>query len=116
LYGFGNVLEAAADKAEYQNKLSSYLIELSCQDQWIATGIINNRATNDSFGSNLLQCLLELKDQKNQSDQLVCPALSKNDENMVKELKGRASRYHSELPFKCKTELSDPPSDSKKSF
>ena len=114
LHGFGNKPKGAENETEYQNKLSIYLIGLSCQDQWVATGIIENRIWNDAFDSNLSQCLLALKDQKNQSDQLVCPALSEIDEDTVTSLKRIAAIKYSDKTlqssFECKTELSDPPS------
>ena len=116
LYGFGNQLKGANNKSEHQSKLSAYLIELSCQDQWVATGIINNRIRDNSFGRNLSQCLMSLKDQKNQSNQLVCPALSEIDEDTITRLKEIAPRNDpnnlTQLPFKCQTELSNPPPES----
>ncbi len=116
LYGFGNNLNAAENESKYQHMLTTYLIELSCQDQWRATGIIKYRINEDSFGSNLSQCLLLLKDQKNQSDQLVCPALSRIDEATVTRLKEIVANNDPDNPtqhaFICQTELSDPPSGS----
>ncbi len=87
LYGFGNTLEAAKDETSYQNDLAAYLINLSCQDQSVATGIIRHRIQDDwkrdalSFFDNqeresfplkthFAQCLLELKDQKNKTSKL----------------------------------------------
>ncbi len=124
LYGSENQLNGAVNESNYQNNLSAYLIELSCQDQWVATGIIKNRTVYRPFGSrlynsfviNLSQCLLSLIDQKNQSDQLVCPALSEIGEDTVTRLKGIAAIKYSgmttEPTLECKTELSDPPSDN----
>lgn len=99
LYGFGNKLNAVENETEYQNKLSSYLIELSCQDQWIATGIINHRIEYGSFGSSLSQRLLSLKNQKNQSEEHVCPALSEIDANTIRKLERIAKKKKSNDPI-----------------
>ncbi len=113
LNGFGNELKGAKNKSEHQSELFVYLIKLSCQDPSIAQDIINNRIVKKdySFGSNLSQCLLSLKDKKNQSDHLVCPALSLIDEDIVTSLKERAAEKDSDnviqTTFECKTEYSD---------
>lgn len=108
LLGFWGGLKAAGDWVDYQNKLAEYWIELFCKDRWIVQGIIRHRINSD-----IAQCLLSLKDKKNQFNQLVCPAMSKVDDQALEILNiTAAAKKNSDdtitSTFSCRTERSDP--------
>lgn len=107
-----NVLKFARDKADYENRLAGYLIELSCQDRWIAQGITRHRINSSTVASDIAQCLLSLKDQRNQADQLICPAISEIDQATVELLQKAAVKKNFDatiIPtFSCRAERSDP--------
>jgi len=58
--------------------------------------------------TNFAQCLLSLKDQKNQSNHLVCPALANIDEKTFEKLKKTTVETDTDnliqTTFGCKTE------------
>jgi len=117
LYGFGNKLEAVENASDYQNQLAAYLIALSCKNHWVTSGIIRSRIQDPlltkpfPLRTSFAQCLISLKDKKNQSGQLVCPALSDIDENTFEIIKRIAAEKDSESTiqqtFECKSEHSD---------
>ena len=112
LFGFWNGLKAASDITDYKKKLAEYLIELSCNDRWVAQGIIWHRIGSSALASIFAQCLLSLKDQKNQADQLVCPAMSEVNQTTLKILQKTATEKNSDVmitpTFACRTKRSDP--------
>jgi hypothetical protein len=69
-------LALAKTESDYQNDLTEFLIKLSCQDKWIASGIIRERVIGTLLETSFSQCLLSLKDKNNKSGHAVCPGLS----------------------------------------
>ncbi len=91
--GLNKGLEFAKSEVDYQNSLVNYLIELSCQDKWIASGIINFRILNSPLQLSFAQCLLSLKDKKHQYSGITfCPGLSEISNKDILKLKQLASQ------------------------
>ncbi len=88
-------LEFAKSKVVFENKLVDYLIELSCQDKWVASGIINSRILNTPLQFSFAQCLLSIKDKKNHYTEIsVCPGLSEISNKDTLRLKQMASQQN----------------------
>lgn len=86
-------LEFAKSKVVYENKLVDYLFELSCQDKWVASGIINYRILNSPLQLSFAKCFLSLKGKKNHyTDISVCPGLSEISNKDTLRLKRLASQ------------------------
>lgn len=123
LQGFWDKLHVAQNSSEYQNKLGSYLIEMACSDRWIAEGIIRNRLNWDDrdyssvaagfsrIAGSIAQCLLSLKDQQNEADQWICPAVREINQETLKILQEIAAKKNPNETitptFSCRTERSD---------
>lgn len=99
-------LEFAKSESDYQNGLAVFLIELSCQNKWVASGIIRNRVKYNPLETSLALCLLSLKDKTDRSGRAVCPGLSEISNNEIGRLKRMASKPKPEnniqSTFKCK--------------
>jgi uncharacterized protein YjbI with pentapeptide repeats len=103
-------LEFAKSESDYQNDLAEFFIELSCQDkdEGTASGIIRYRAKNMPLATSFAQCLLSLKDNKDNKDKAglaVCPGLSEISNKDILGLKKMASKKEPKnnirATFKC---------------
>ncbi|MER0169110.1 MAG: pentapeptide repeat-containing protein [Nitrosomonas sp.] len=118
LFGFWNGLKAGSDLTDYQNKLAGYLVELSCEDRWVARGIISHRNFSSTVTRDIARCLLSLKDHKNQAGQFVCPAMLEIDNGilgylkLLKHFQEAAAKKNPDATitpaFSCRTKRSDP--------
>ena len=82
-------LELAKSESEYHNSLTKFLIKLSCQDKWVASGIIRYYIENMKQNTSFAHCILTLNDKK-KSGLEVCSVLSEinliNDIEMLKQM------------------------------
>jgi len=103
-------LKIANSKADYQNKLMTFLINLACTDTWVAYGVIRHRK-GMPLNTDFAQCLLYLKDQTNPAGQQVCPGVSQLSKEGLEELERMASRTNPEKKikrtFKCEVGATD---------
>ena len=97
--------EFAKSESDYQNGLADFLIELSCKEKWIASGIIRYRAINMPLETSFAICLLSLKDKIHKSGLAVCPGLSEISTEDIESLKRMASKKEPknniQSTFKC---------------
>jgi len=106
----GEKLEFARLMSDYQNRLAVFLIKLSCQDKWIASGIIRYRIKREhrygsdssyfELQSSFAQCLLSLKQKKNTLGEAICPGMSEIRKWDISMLKKMASKTDTGLYLK----------------
>lgn len=103
-------LNNQTERNDYENSLIPYLINLACEDRWIAEGIIQYRFPWLELANSAAQCLLSLKNQKNQYNRSICPAISEIDYETLKLLKEiEAENLDNNITpnFECRTNRSD---------
>ena len=104
----GKNLEVAKSESDYRNRLTAFLIKISCKNQWIASGIIHTSII--PLKTSFAQCLLSLI-EKHKSGKRFCPGvseMSETDIEMLKEWKPRTEPNNKIQPtFKCDTGVSN---------
>ncbi|MBS0299062.1 MAG: pentapeptide repeat-containing protein [Proteobacteria bacterium] len=116
---FSDRLGVVTDQSDFQNKLVTSLLELACKDRWAVTGIVKYRIADNKLefkgsvfpANQLAKCLLKLTNKKNQTDQLICPAMSEIDNHTFEILQRIASKKNTDSTiqptFVCRTAQSD---------
>ena len=88
-------LEFANSRVDYENRLDNFRIDISCQDKWIAHGVIDI-LFGDVYEENVparrfAHSFLSLKDKTNKLGQPVCPSVSEISKSDIKKLKRMSS-------------------------
>ena len=107
----GNKLEFSESEVDYQNYLTAFLIKLSCENKWVASGIIRYRTGTMSLKTSFAQCLLSLKDKKDESGPIICPGVFKSSKEDIERLKRMTAVKQPEnkikTTFECETSIFD---------